>query len=106
MKTDWQHRTNKGRVVYDRPPHAWSFKDVVRIARQSDIVFFNIPLLDWESFTKSFEEFFLEEAAEFTGFGGGAFSGGGATRHFEMADPDEVVSSIKKGIIVLIRGEV
>jgi len=27
------HRTSKGRIVYDRPPHAWSTRDLERVVR-------------------------------------------------------------------------
>jgi hypothetical protein len=33
MSTIWDHRTNKGRVVYDRKPHLWTDKDVERIVK-------------------------------------------------------------------------
>lgn len=105
MRTDWLHRTNKGKVVYERKPHAWNTKDVIRVARSSDIVFFNIPKIDWETLQEEFETWITDRSADFEGFGGGVFSGGGATRNWEEAPPEEVKSSIDKGIIVLIRGD-
>lgn len=27
----WKHRTQTGRVVYDRPPHRWKFRDIHRV---------------------------------------------------------------------------
>lgn len=29
----WLHRTNEGRVVYDRKPHLWTEKDIERIVK-------------------------------------------------------------------------
>lgn len=43
MSTIWQHKTNHGRVIYDRKPHAWTDRDVERIVKsfakdnQSDV---------------------------------------------------------------------
>ncbi len=105
MRTDWLHRTNRGRVVYQRKPHVWKVTDVIRIARQSDVVFFNIPLLDWETFQKKFQLWFGAQASEFAGFGGGVFAGGGATRSWVALTQEEVNASIDRGVIVLIRGE-
>ena len=105
MSTAWLRRTNRGRVVYDRKPHAWGVTDIVRIARSSDVVFFNIPLLDWEIFQKEFQLWFGAQASEFVGFGGGVFAGGGATRSWEAITQEEVNASIDRGVIVIIRGE-
>lgn len=33
MDTIWQHKTNHGRVIYDRKPHAWTDRDVERIVK-------------------------------------------------------------------------
>ncbi len=103
MSTVWHSKTNKGRVVYDRKPHAWNVKDVIRIARQSDIVFFNIPLQDWQTFSTNYQLWFQERSAEFRGFGGGIFAGGGATRSWQPAMPAEIFSSIDKGIMIILR---
>lgn len=34
MSGQWAHRTNRGRVLYDRRPHPFSRRDVNRIARK------------------------------------------------------------------------
>ncbi len=78
---------------------------MVRVVSQSDIVFWKVPYLDWESFIKTYALFFASKESKFTGFGGGQFGGGGATRSWEEATQDQIESSIEEGLIAIIRGE-
>ncbi|KKK87383.1 hypothetical protein LCGC14_2753810, partial [marine sediment metagenome] len=71
----------------------------------SDPSFCNVPYIDWESFKKSYTELYVESATHFTGFGGGVFGGGGATRSWEEAPAGAIASTLDSGIIVVIRGD-
>ena len=85
----WQ-KTQAGRVVYARRKHDFSWKDALRVSRAVCIAQVLDPL-SWSPSKKATAEMLIERVEltlefqsgyedEFTGFGGGEFGGGGATR--------------------------
>ena len=98
------HSTSKGRVVYDRKPHAFSDKDVIRITKSSDVTYFQVPAVDWEAFMTAYNTMFINQMSHFKGLGGGTFGGGGATRAFDVDNGEGLEDSINNGLLVTIRG--
>lgn len=47
MSTIWQHKTNRGRVIYDRKPHLWTDRDVERICKafEAEQDFPDVPMM-------------------------------------------------------------
>lgn len=103
----WTHRTKTGRIIYDRKPHAFRWRDVLRIldplpvpdGEDDQSYWFSLVLLDvLEKAVESgfWPEIELAEAREtvlahfsavFADFGQGEFGGGGADRTFGDGDP-------------------
>lgn len=78
--------TSKGRVVYNRPKHPFSCRDVDRIIKKSKCgLFIIVPAKIWENFyfdTLAAARGWIRGVGEDFRFGGGEFAGGGATRSF------------------------
>jgi len=77
--------TRKGRVVYERKKHEFNMKDVIRIGKKVDLIFFKIHPDEARIFFERLAECASELegiSAESIDFGGGAFGGGGASRTF------------------------
>jgi len=98
----WKHKTKTARLVYDRPRSPFKWRDLVRISPRIDLDFeidswFLILVIDLLQRFREKATYGLDEAValqsilmgavpsdeEFTGFGGGEFGGGGATRRYD-----------------------
>lgn len=109
----WKHRTNKGRVVYDRKLNLFECRDVERITRRVGCSVLYIPFDLWTNYVEFFEYHTSRwiDAQErddiYIEFGGGSFGGGGASRDFgepsEEGDSEE--SFGEHGIFSIIRGK-
>lgn len=83
MITQWLHRTNLGRVVYDRPVHFFKRRDALRIAQSAGVDAIYVSTMSWERIVALLEGFESVESGIAVDLGGGTFGGGGATRGFE-----------------------
>lgn len=85
----WKFRTNMGRVVYERPVHFFSKKDVARIAEKMSLDSISIPGSSWDDLVETLESFYGRATGTTVDFGGGTFGGGGASRDFGDLGPAE-----------------
>ena len=53
-------KTLKGRVVYDRPKHSFTIKDVFRIISRRNVPFARVPSLWWEYFQENLSELLVD----------------------------------------------
>ena len=100
------YKTNRGRVVYNRKPHAFTSRDVRRITRKSDILYYGFQTWVWKSFVSAYRDFIAEflGQVEYAG-SGGEFGGAGVTRDFKNSEEYESDPLLRNGIIVVIREE-
>jgi len=82
---DWK-KTQKGRVVYERKKHKFKNPEILRLIRSTS-EYFEIENEYWEEFYRDFMLLWMEK---WEGFGGGRFSGGGATRPFAIAQSKSI----------------
>lgn len=89
----WNFRTNRGKVVYNRPKHRFGFADVLRILKKMDL-----PART-DRVEKQIKELVgmvgqlvVHYGLDLDSFGGGEFGGGGVTRSIDGGDDGETIS--------------
>ena len=96
-------KTCKGRVVYNRKPHLWGFKDSLRVCDKSNWQIFRIADIEWPVMQEIILTTMLESLSTGVEYGGGEFGGGGVTRPFAVKGIIEYVAE-KLDAVLLYKG--
>lgn len=98
-------RTCKGRVVYDRKKHAFTFRDAARIGKRTGLRVFEVSQDRAGEVFAAIDEVLQRKENEYEfseiNFGGGQFGGSGATRSWSRG-----LGYVTDGIMILIEGRV